>query len=205
MGERVIAEGRVLVTGQMRSGTTMLASFLNSQAEICMIPDALRIPAAALNTFGTSVGPSDLLDGGARKRLWRAMLHVSLNNPATPQVERTVIDEEPDVRGLYPGSLLFVCWSPAGDRPVGHVETELPRLIALGRAPDAMLAIAISRVVTFGVVRSGMPLRTAALRRLVDEGAEHLSGARRVVLTVLALGARGALRCMGVVCHGAGP
>lgn len=92
VGERVIAEGRVLVTGQMRSGTTMLASFLNSQAEICMIPDALRIPAAALNTFGTSVGPSDLLDGGARKRLWRAMLHVSLNNPATPQVERTVIE-----------------------------------------------------------------------------------------------------------------
>ena len=34
------------------------------------------------------------------------------------------VDEEPDVRGLYGAALLFVRWSPAGDRPVGHVETE---------------------------------------------------------------------------------
>ena len=34
------------------------------------------------------------------------------------------VDEEPDLRGLYGAALLFVRWSPAGDRPVGHVETE---------------------------------------------------------------------------------
>ena len=43
------------------------------------------------------------------------------------------VDEEPDLRGLYGGSLLFVCWSPAGDRPVGHVETEP---LAWGRTPE---------------------------------------------------------------------
>jgi hypothetical protein len=34
------------------------------------------------------------------------------------------VDEEPDLRGRYGAALLFVRWSPAGDRPVGHVESE---------------------------------------------------------------------------------
>jgi hypothetical protein len=34
------------------------------------------------------------------------------------------VDDEPDARGLYGAALLFVRWSAAGDRPVGHVETE---------------------------------------------------------------------------------
>jgi hypothetical protein len=34
------------------------------------------------------------------------------------------VDEEPDVRGLYGAALLFVRWSPGGDRPAGHVESE---------------------------------------------------------------------------------
>jgi hypothetical protein len=34
------------------------------------------------------------------------------------------VEDEPDPRGLFGASLLFVKWSPAGDRPVGHVETE---------------------------------------------------------------------------------
>jgi hypothetical protein len=34
------------------------------------------------------------------------------------------VDEEPDLRGLYGAALLFVRWSPGGDRAVGHVETE---------------------------------------------------------------------------------
>ena len=34
------------------------------------------------------------------------------------------VDEEPDMRGLYGAALLFVRWSPGGDRPVGHVESE---------------------------------------------------------------------------------
>jgi hypothetical protein len=43
------------------------------------------------------------------------------------------VEEEPDVRGLYGAALLFVRWSPSGDRPVGHVETET---LAWGRTPE---------------------------------------------------------------------
>src|SRR5829696_5986994 len=34
------------------------------------------------------------------------------------------VDDEPDARGLFGAALLFVRWSPGGDRPVGHVESE---------------------------------------------------------------------------------
>jgi hypothetical protein len=43
------------------------------------------------------------------------------------------VEDEPDVRGLYGAALLFVRWSPAGDRAVGHVETEP---LAWGRTPE---------------------------------------------------------------------
>jgi hypothetical protein len=43
------------------------------------------------------------------------------------------VDPEPDVRGLFGAALLFVRWSPAGDRPVGHVET-MP--LTWGRSED---------------------------------------------------------------------
>lgn len=42
------------------------------------------------------------------------------------------VDEEPDVRGLYGAALLFVRWSTAGDRPVGHLESET---LAWGKSP----------------------------------------------------------------------
>ncbi|HEU5170903.1 MAG TPA: hypothetical protein VFU46_10205 [Gemmatimonadales bacterium] len=44
------------------------------------------------------------------------------------------IDDEPDERGRYGASLLFVRWSAAGDRPVGHVETAV---LAWGHTPEA--------------------------------------------------------------------
>jgi len=34
------------------------------------------------------------------------------------------VDEEPNERGLHGAALLFVRWSPAGDRPVSHLESE---------------------------------------------------------------------------------
>lgn len=43
------------------------------------------------------------------------------------------VEDEPDVRGLYGAALLFVRWSPAGDRPVGHLETDA---LAWGRSPE---------------------------------------------------------------------
>lgn len=41
--------------------------------------------------------------------------------------------EEPNERGLYGAALLFVRWSPGGDRPVGHVETDM---LAWGTTPE---------------------------------------------------------------------
>lgn len=42
------------------------------------------------------------------------------------------LEDEPDERGRYGASLLFVRWSNAGDRPVGHVETDV---LAWGSTP----------------------------------------------------------------------
>lgn len=42
------------------------------------------------------------------------------------------LEDEPDERGRYGASLLFVRWSNAGDRPVGHVETDV---LAWGTTP----------------------------------------------------------------------
>jgi hypothetical protein len=43
------------------------------------------------------------------------------------------VDDEPDLRGLYGAALLFVRWSSAGDRPIGHLETET---LAWGQTPE---------------------------------------------------------------------
>ena len=43
------------------------------------------------------------------------------------------VEDEPDARGLFGAALLFIRWSPAGDRPVGHLETET---LAWGRTPE---------------------------------------------------------------------
>ena len=36
----------------------------------------------------------------------------------------TYVDDAPDPQGRYGAALLFVRWSDAGDRPVGHLETD---------------------------------------------------------------------------------
>jgi hypothetical protein len=43
------------------------------------------------------------------------------------------LQEEPSERGLYGAALLFVRWSPQGDRPIGHVETEI---LVWGQSPE---------------------------------------------------------------------
>jgi hypothetical protein len=43
------------------------------------------------------------------------------------------VEDEPDTRGLYGAALLFVRWSPGGDRPIGHLESET---LAWGKTPD---------------------------------------------------------------------
>jgi hypothetical protein len=49
----------------------------------------------------------------------------------------TFVDDAPDASGRYGAALLFVRWSPAGDRPVGHLETEY---LAWAATPAAALA-----------------------------------------------------------------
>jgi hypothetical protein len=43
------------------------------------------------------------------------------------------IEDEPDLRGLFGAALLFVRWSPSGDRPVGHLESET---LVWGKTPE---------------------------------------------------------------------
>jgi hypothetical protein len=43
------------------------------------------------------------------------------------------IDDDPDAAGRFGGALLFVRWSPAGDSPTGHLETEY---LVTGTTPD---------------------------------------------------------------------
>lgn len=42
------------------------------------------------------------------------------------------IDDAPDERGRYGAALVFVRWSPAGDRPVGHLDSDY---LAWGESP----------------------------------------------------------------------
>ncbi len=44
------------------------------------------------------------------------------------------MDDDPDVQGRFGAALLFVRWSSAGERPVGHLETEY---LTFGQSPDA--------------------------------------------------------------------
>ena len=76
------------------------------------------------------------------------------------------VEDEPDLRGLYGAALLFVRWSPGGDRPMGHVETET---LAWGRTPEE------------ADVAAGGSL---ALRRQGRAGRSHIPGAGELVTTV---------------------
>ncbi len=49
----------------------------------------------------------------------------------------TFVDDAPDPRGRYGAALLFVRWSDAGDRPVGHLETDY---LCWGATPAEALA-----------------------------------------------------------------
>ena len=49
----------------------------------------------------------------------------------------TFVDDTADAAGRYGAALLFVCWSSAGDRPVGHLETDY---LAWGETSAAALA-----------------------------------------------------------------
>ncbi|MDX2194063.1 MAG: hypothetical protein NW201_11950 [Gemmatimonadales bacterium] len=74
--------------------------------------------------------PSDLTLGGYLARHERAPAFAG--SDGQPYSVAIHVDEAPDARGRFGASLLFVRWSPAGDRPVGHVESEV---LAWGPTP----------------------------------------------------------------------
>lgn len=45
----------------------------------------------------------------------------------------TLVDDDPDPAGRFGAALLFVRWSSAGERAVGHLETDY---LAFGSSPD---------------------------------------------------------------------
>ena len=48
----------------------------------------------------------------------------------------TLVDDDPDAARRYGAALLFVRWSSAGERAVGHLETDY---LAFGNSPDEAL------------------------------------------------------------------
>jgi len=44
-----------------------------------------------------------------------------------------MVDDEPDARGRFGGALLFVRWTPSGDAPMGHLESDY---LVWGETPD---------------------------------------------------------------------
>jgi len=57
------------------------------------------------------------------------------------------VDERPDEEGRYGGAILFVRWSEAGDKAVGHLETPY---LASGATPEEAAA-AIRRLTLYEV------------------------------------------------------
>jgi len=59
----------------------------------------------------------------------------------------TYVDDTPDAQGQYGAALLFVRWSDAGDRPVGHLETDyLSRGVTPADALTPLLALTLQDV-----------------------------------------------------------
>ena len=64
---------------------------------------------------------SELTLGGYMARHERAAAFTG--SDGEPYSVAVYVDDEPDPSGRYGAALLFVRWAPAGDRPVGHLET----------------------------------------------------------------------------------
>ena len=69
--------------------------------------------------------------GGYMEKHERAAAFTGSDNQ--PYSVGIYLTEEPNQRGLYGAALLFVRWSSAGDRPVGHVETDI---LTWGKTPE---------------------------------------------------------------------
>lgn len=81
----------LFVTGRMRSGTTMLCSFLSSQRGIRLIADGLRVPTASLSAFKKRVNQSQSLHPKSKDKLWTTYLKMTSRNVNAPEAERAIV------------------------------------------------------------------------------------------------------------------
>lgn len=81
----------IFVTGRMRSGTTMLASFLNAQRGIRVMSDTLRIPTASLNAFQTRVDYATVLAASSRELLWKTFIGMVGRDESDENHEKALI------------------------------------------------------------------------------------------------------------------
>ena len=72
---------------------------------------------------------SDLTLGGYMAKHDRAAAFTG--SDGQPYSVGLYVEDQPDRDGRYGASLLFVRWAAAGDRPVGHLESEV---LAYGRS-----------------------------------------------------------------------
>lgn len=98
----------IILTGQMRSGTTMMASFLNAQDNIRFLPDTLRVSAASLNIYKRPIDPEKELTERERRKMFISMTHIG-SAPAAREEERA----------------LFQRWKEKGGLPEFSNQTEL--------------------------------------------------------------------------------
>ena len=77
----------------------------------------------------------------------------------------TFVDDAPDARGRYGAALLFVCWSAAGDRPVGHLETDY---LSWGGTPAEALGPLLA--LSLAEVKSHLDRCIERQRRETEEG-----------------------------------
>ena len=79
----------------------------------------------------------------------------------------TFVDDTPDALGRYGAALLFVCWSAAGDRPLGHLETDY---LAFG--PTSTEALAPLLQLTLHDVKAHLEACIAHAGRRTGEGGQ---------------------------------
>lgn len=159
---------RLILTGQMRSGTTMLAAFLNAQAGCTVHADTLRVSLAALNVFGPGHDPARVLGGTERKRLFRGLANLVARRKADPG---------------NPGHRLedgyFARYANSDDRPEFRTEAELYALLlgelaaAAGAGEGTLFGTKVTRAERLAEVLAGQGMKAVVILR--DPRAVYLS------------------------------
>ena len=157
--------GRIYLTGQMRSGTTMLANLLNEQDDIFLEADHIRIAGAMRKAFGDITDPFRVLDDDARAKFFLAYANGAAVGGRGPKrlrrLRRFLTDESlargsnfttADIAELPPFKTVAHFYRQRayaerrrGERWVGNKETRAERLAHMLAERDVARAIIILR------------------------------------------------------------